>query len=177
MSLVRTHDLTKRFGHVLALDRLSIDIPDRTLTLISGPNGAGKSTLLRILAGLTRPTRGEAQVFGEAPTRRRETLGYLAQGSGLYGELSVRENLEFCASLHGLGNRDVDRVIEELDLGTVSERRAGTLSLGFRRRSGLARALLPRPRLLLLDEPWNGLDAESAERLADRLRQPEVARK
>src|SRR5262249_44046865 len=110
------------------------------------------------------------RVLGRDPFSSRDAavrarLGFLGQDAGLYGELTVAENLRFASRLRGADERDLERVAELLDLGPVLDRRARTLSQGFRRRAGRARALLGEPAVLLLDEPWNGLDARSAERL------------
>ncbi|MFQ5514127.1 MAG: ATP-binding cassette domain-containing protein [Myxococcota bacterium] len=174
MTAIEITDLEKHFGPVRALQGISATIPGGTLTLVSGPNGAGKSTLLRILAGLTRPTRGAVRVLGRDPFRResaphRGEVGYLSAEPGLYGDLTLRENLEFCARLHALGPDRVGQIIESLELEPISARRVRTLSLGFRRRCGLARALLTDPELLLLDEPWNGLDRDASRKLNELL--------
>jgi heme exporter protein A len=166
--------LEKRFGSVRALDRVSATIPEGSVTLLSGPNGAGKSTLLRVLASLTRPTRGTVRVLGVDPFSRdgvahRGRLGYLGQEAALYGELTVQENLEFCANLYGVDPQRIRALIQDMELEPVAGRRVRTLSLGYRRRVGLARARLTDPPLLLLDEPWNGLDAEASQRLTDLL--------
>jgi len=165
---VEVRELSKRFGAVRALDRVNARVPPASIALVSGPNGAGKSTLLRVIAGLCRPSSGELRVFGGDPLRDvalRARIGYVGAGTGLYGELGVRENLLFCARLHAVPRDRVERVLVELDLTNVSERRLRTLSLGFRRRAALARAVLPEPDLLLLDEPWNGLDSDARRRL------------
>jgi len=166
--------VVKDYGPVRALDGVDLALAAGELVLLRGANGAGKSTLLRVLGALTRPTRGSVSVQGRdpfasrgAPVRAR--LGFLGQESALYGELSVAENLRFAARLRGADDASVEHALESLGLEPVRERRARTLSQGFRRRVGLARALLGDPALLLLDEPWNGLDAASAERLSRML--------
>ena len=146
-----------------------------TTTHIAGPNGAGKSTLLRVIAGLTRPTRGRARVFEtdlfrSSGAAQRGRVGYLGPADGLYGELSVRENLEFFARLHGTDSAAIARALDANGLGDHALRPVRALSLGYRRRTGLARVQLADPELWLLDEPWNGLDAEAAESLACALR-------
>ena len=174
MSAVETRALEKRFGSVRALREISVEVPDGAATLVSGPNGAGKTTLLRVLAGLTRPTRGSVRVlggdaFGHDRARLRGRVGYLGQETPLYGELSLAENLAFVARLHGIAGERVHPLALELGLDRLLQRRVRTLSFGFRRRAGLAAVLLVEPSLLLLDEPWNGLDAEASEQLAKRL--------
>jgi heme ABC exporter ATP-binding subunit CcmA len=168
---VEVSDLEKHFGSVAALHRVSFQIAPGTITLVMGTNGAGKSTLLRILGALTRPSRGRVSLFGEDPfgssaAALRGRIGFVGQELGLYGDLTVEENLSFAARLHGASARAASEPLQQLGLGGVADRRVRTLSLGFRRRAALARALVADPELLLLDEPWNGLDAESAKRLA-----------
>lgn len=171
---VELRDVDKVYDRVRALDKVSLSLPRGELILIEGSNGAGKSTLLRMLAGVTRPTRGSVRVLGQDPfsaagRAARGQAGYLAADPGLYAELTVRENLRFCARLRALPAERVDACIAGLDLESIADRPVHQLSFGFRRRAGLARALLPDPELLLLDEPWNGLDESSAERLSKRL--------
>ena len=174
MKRVEARGVEKRFGRVRAVAGVDLSLEPGSLALLRGPNGAGKSTLLRMLGALTRPTRGEVRVegeplFGAAGARLRGRIGYLGPAPALYGELTVRENLEFCGRLRGLANGEAAAQIERHQLGAVAGRRAGELSTGFRRRAGLARALLGDPELVLLDEPWNGLDADASERLAAAL--------
>lgn len=172
--MIEVRDLEKQYGNVLALRGISLEIPTGTAALVSGPNGAGKSTLLRILAGLTRPTRGRVAIdgtdpFGKGAAARRGRVGFAGQELALYGELTVEENLRFCAQLHGLDAAQTGGEFDplrDLDLAPVARRRVQTLSQGYRRRASIARALLTRPEVLLLDEPWNGLDAEATRHLA-----------
>ncbi len=176
MNVIETSQLEKRFGAVRALDRVSTALPEGSTTLLRGPHGAGKTTLLRVLAALTRPTGGAVRVLGVNPfgadaAAQRSRLGYLGQESALYGELTVMENLEFCAKLHGVGPERIEFLLHELELEGVAGQRVRTLSLGFRRRAGLARARLTDPSLVLLDEPWNGLDTEASQRLTHWLEQ------
>ena len=131
-----------------------------------GPNGAGKSTTFKMLCGLLRPTSGEGHVAGidlrRAAPKARARLGYMAQKFSLYGELSVRQNLDFFAGVYGLtGTRRRDRVatmIEVFELGPMAGRNAGALPLGFKQRLALACALLHEPDALFLDEPTSGVD-------------------
>ncbi len=176
MNVIETSQLEKRFGTVRALDRVSTTLPEGSTTLLRGPNGAGKTTLLRVLAALTRPTGGAVRVLGVNPFAadgavQRSRLGYLGQETALYGELTLQENLEFCANLHGVGPERIEFLIHELGLEGVAGQRVRTLSLGYRRRAGLARTRLTEPSLVLLDEPWNGLDAEASQQLTHWLQQ------
>lgn len=172
---VVTTNLEKHYGAVAALAGISIELPAGSVTWLSGPNGAGKSTLLRILAGCTRPTRGEVRLdghdpFGAGAAERRAHTAFVGALPGLYAELSVVENLRFCARLHGLGPESVMAALETLGLEAHADRTLRALSLGYRRRTALARALLGSPRLLLLDEPWNGLDREASATLVQIVR-------
>ena len=174
MNAVEVSQLEKRFGALRALADLDLCVPEAALVLVRGPNGAGKSTLLRVLAGLTRPSRGTVRVLGEdlfrtsgAATRGR--VGYLGPEPGLYGELSVEENLAYCAHLHGRSRTRVSELLAVFELEPLRARRVRTLSTGYRKRTGLARALVAEPGLLLLDEPWSGLDAAASALLDAQL--------
>ncbi|HKC49879.1 MAG TPA: ABC transporter ATP-binding protein [Myxococcota bacterium] len=183
MNALEAVGVAKDYGPVRALDGIDLELAAGTIALLRGPNGAGKSTLLRVLGALTRPTQGSVRLLSRDPFSSRDAavrarLGFLGQDAALYGELTVAENLRFAARLRGADEGELLRVSELWALGPVLDRRARTLSQGFRRRVGLARALLGEPALLLLDEPWNGLDAASAERLSrllDELRARGVA--
>jgi ABC-type multidrug transport system ATPase subunit len=165
--------LEKRFGPVLALRAVAFEVPEATLCAVLGPNGAGKSTLLRCLSGLARPSAGSVEIGGERVERGRlrARVGLVAHATFLYAELSVRENLVFAARLHGLpdARARAERLLAEDALADWAERRAGTLSRGLAQRAALARARVHDPPLLLLDEPFTGLDPRSAERLVVRL--------
>jgi len=165
MSLVLAH-LTRRYGAVTALHDVSCDIPAGQRVGLLGANGAGKSTLLRIAATLLTPTSGEVTVAGFSlqrdPDRIRQILGYLPEAPPSDPALTVAEYLQFRGTLKGLTHRHllraVDRQLSDWRLTGVSRQRVDRLSLGFRRRVGLADALLAEPRVLLLDEPTIGLD-------------------
>ena len=160
---IETHNLTKRYGDVTAVNDLSLCVERGEIYAFLGLNGAGKTTTIRLLLGMVRPTSGEARVLGTRIHRGGkkpwDTVGYLAETPYAYPELSVRENLEVMRRLRpGIERKAVDRVIEQLRLTPYADRRAGTLSLGNAQRLGLAKALLHNPELLILDEPANGLD-------------------
>jgi heme exporter protein A len=172
---VAVRGLEKRFGPVVALRGVALEVPAASLCAVVGPNGAGKSTLLRCLAGLARPSAGSIEIGGERAERGRlrAKVGLVAHATFLYAELSVRENLVFAARLHGVSDARgrAQALLAEDALGEWAERRAGTLSRGLAQRAALARARVHDPPLLLLDEPFTGLDPHSAERLAARLRE------
>jgi ABC-2 type transport system ATP-binding protein len=164
MSLaIETEDLTKRYGDVTAVEHLSLRVAEGEIYAFLGLNGAGKTTTIRLLLGMIKPTAGRAYVLGaRVRLGSREpwaAVGYLVEMPHNYPELTVRENLEVARRLHpGVPPQAVGRFIERLGLAVDADRRAATLSQGNAQRLGLARALLHEPRLLLLDEPANGLD-------------------
>jgi ABC-2 type transport system ATP-binding protein len=160
---IETNNLGKRYGDVTAVDGLSLRVGRGEIYAFLGLNGAGKTTTIRMLLGLVKPTAGEAIVLG---TRVRNgsrkpwaSVGYLVETPHAYQELTVRQNIEAMRRLRpGTPPQAVDRVIDLLGLATYAGRRSGTLSLGNAQRLGLAKALLHKPELLILDEPANGLD-------------------
>ncbi len=176
--MIRARGLTKRFGPVVALDRLDLDVPAGSIFGLLGPNGAGKTTTLRILAGLARPTSGTASVAGvpvgldHADLRRR--IGYLDQDPRFYGWMRGRELLELVGRLHGLSGVALrDRVrasLERAGLAGAAERRIGGYSGGMRQRLGVAQALLHEPELVILDEPVSSLDPEGRRDVLDLVR-------
>jgi heme exporter protein A len=172
-SAVRARGLMRRFGPLVALRPLDLDLEAGETVAVLGPNGAGKSTLLRMLAGLARPSGGERQIGGEAKTRpeQRRQVGLIGHQTFLSPALTVRENLRFAAQLHGLSDADerADRGLRALDLDAFAERRAVTLSRGLAQRAAIARAMVHDPAVVLLDEPFTGLDPHAAGRLAELL--------
>ena len=158
-----TEDLGKRYGDVRAVEHLSLRVAEGEIYAFLGLNGAGKTTTIRMLLGMIKPTTGSAHVL---QTRVRlgsrepwASVGYLVEIPYAYPELTVYENLEVARRLHpGTAPEAVSRIIERLGLAQYADKRAGTLSQGNAQRLGLAKALLHDPKLLLLDEPANGLD-------------------
>jgi heme exporter protein A len=172
--IIEALSLERRFGHVVALRSVSVTIGAGEVVLLAGPNGAGKSTLLRCLAGLARPTRGSVRISGAALRGNpvaRSAVGFLSHQTLLYDDLTARENLRFAATLHGLDSVE-QRVMDALNAAGLTQRadvRAGALSHGTRQRLSIARATLHAPLVLLLDEPFSGLDATAAEQLRGRI--------
>jgi heme exporter protein A len=169
--LVRASGLVKRFGDRRAVDRVGLTLHAGECLAVLGPNGAGKSTLLRMIATLLRPEAGEVTVCGHAlparAGRARAEIGYLGHDPLVYLDLTARQNLELYADLYGLDDaRDrVDRGLDRVGLLARSFDPVRTFSRGMAQRLGLARVLLHEPRLLLLDEPYSGLDASGARLL------------
>ena len=147
--MIEVKDVTKTFGSLSVLKRLSLSCAPGEVTLLVGANGAGKSTLLRVLAGLARPDSG-------AVTRSSHKVGFLSHHLFLYGRLSVRENLKLFASCQG--GSEVESLVERLELSKVADRPVAELSKGMQARVGIARAFLSRPDIILLDEPTSNLD-------------------
>jgi len=170
-ALVQTVGLTKRFDRTVALRGVALTLRPGTCTLLLGHNGAGKSTLLGILATRLRPTRGDV-LYGTTPWERvdaavRGAIGLVPHAALLYGDLTAAENLNFYAKLHGLLEpaKRIREVLGEVGMLAEADRQVRTCSRGMLQRLSLARALLHGPKLLLLDEPFTGLDQESGERL------------
>lgn len=166
LETVSARGLTKLYGATPALRGADFTLKRGEICLLVGPNGAGKSTLLNILGTQLRPTRGQVDYFDGSEkklsrTEVRAQLGWVSHASHCYGELSGRQNIELAAELHGLSTFDFRSLAKRLALGRFVERPVSTLSRGQTQRVALARALVHQPRLLLLDEPWTGLDRKS----------------
>ncbi|HRQ66713.1 MAG TPA: ABC transporter ATP-binding protein [Xanthomonadaceae bacterium] len=169
--------MSRRFGEVLAVDGVDLDVPEGIIYGFLGPNGSGKSTSIRMLCGLLTPSEGDIRVLGfdiprEAEALRRR-LGYMTQKFSLYEDLTVTENLDFLAAVHGLYGRAWHRRREELlsrfDLGDIHRQLAGTLSGGQKQRLALAGGVLHEPSLLVLDEPTSAVDPQSRRDFWDTL--------
>jgi ABC-2 type transport system ATP-binding protein len=160
---VRARGITKFFGDVVALDGVDLDVAQGQIHGLVGPNGAGKTTLLGLLLGLAVADSGGLEILGTPVGRRLaapDGVAGFVDGPGLYPSLTARQNLAALAALRGRDARTagIDEVLDEVGLTDVADDRARGFSLGMRQRLGLAAALLTRPRLLVLDEPSNGLD-------------------
>ena len=171
--LVQVRDLTKAFGVHVALAGVSLTVESGEFVALVGPNGAGKTTLLRILATLARPSSGSVRVGGLDLSRAgdsvRRWIGFLSHQTLLYEDLTAEQNLHFYARMYDL-DRSSTRVHDLLEQVGLSERRddlVRTFSRGMQQRLAVARVVLHRPRLLLLDEPYTGLDPRAAQSLAD----------
>ncbi|HEV7228640.1 ABC transporter ATP-binding protein [Brevundimonas sp.] len=164
MAAIETRRLTRRFGRQLAVDGVSMTVPDRAVYGFLGRNGAGKTTTLKMVLGLLKPTAGSAHVCGIDVGANRiaaaRKVGALLEAHGFYANLSGRENLDLTRTLLGLPASEVDRVLEVVEMTENGRRRVSDYSLGMRQRLGLARAMLGAPPVLILDEPTNGLDPD-----------------
>ena len=170
---IQVRGLTKRYGAQVAVDDLTFDVPTGQVVGFLGPNGAGKSTTLRMIIGLTAPTAGTATLFGtpfhelDDPAR---TVGAIVDGVEYHPGRRAIEELRISAQAAGLPRSRCDEVIELVGLGAAARKRVGKFSLGMRQRLGIAQALLGDPKILLLDEPANGLDPEGIHWVRELLR-------
>jgi ABC-2 type transport system ATP-binding protein len=169
MDAIRTEGLTKSFGALTAVDRLTLSVAEGEIFGLVGPDGAGKTTTMRLLTSILQPTSGEAWVAGHHVVKEaeaiKEEIGYMSQRFGLYPDLTVRENIDFYADIYGVPEQGRERKIERLlafsNLIPFKKRLAGNLSGGMKQKLGLACALIHTPKVLFLDEPTNGVDPAS----------------
>jgi ABC-2 type transport system ATP-binding protein len=174
---IRARGLSKRFGHLQAVDQVDLDVPAKHVYGFLGPNGSGKSTTIRMLCGLLTPSEGEIEVLGlKIPAQAdalRSKVGYMTQRFSLFEDLSVRENLEFLAAIHdlprNLARSRVDQLIEEYAFADRQKQLAGTMSGGQKQRLALAGAVINEPELLFLDEPTSAVDPESRRDFWEKL--------
>ncbi len=174
MNIIQTENLTKKFGDILAVDHVSIHVRSGEIYGFLGLNGAGKTTAIRLMLGMIRPDSGSVSLFGQNAGQASaiwNNVGYMVESSFSYPNLSVRENLEVFYRLRGLSNRkQIDHIIDVLQLGAYRDKKARHLSMGNNQRLGLAKALIHQPELLILDEPINGLDPSGIVEIRDFLK-------
>ncbi|MBE6620194.1 MAG: ABC transporter ATP-binding protein [Ruminococcaceae bacterium] len=178
MNAIQIEGLTKRYGDVLAVDNLSLDIEQGELFSLLGVNGAGKTTTIKMLSCLTKPTDGDAYLLGKSivkePAAVKSLIAVSPQESAIATGLSVRENLALMCGVHGFGRSKQEAKIKEMSelwgLDEVIDRRAGKLSGGWQRRLSIAMALISEPEILFLDEPTLGLDVLARSDLWDMIR-------
>ena len=172
--VIETTLLTRTFGARVAVDRVNLRVPAGVIYGFLGPNGAGKTTTIRMLLGLTRPTSGSVRLFGETFSRERRKLlqevGALVEEPSLYPHLTGRENLEIIRRLRNRSRQDVDALLRQFEFASAARDVVATYSSGMRQTLGLAAACLGQPRLLILDEPTNGLDPGATRKLRALLR-------
>lgn len=176
--MIKADALTKKYGPLTAVDNLSFKVQSGEVLGFLGPNGAGKSTTMRMFAGFVEPTAGDAEICGfsieRQPTEAKRCLGYLPEGAPSYGEMTPRDFLAFIAQIRGMSGADLrsrlDDVIEQLHIGNVLDQTIDTLSKGFKRRVGIAQAILHDPPVLIMDEPTDGLDPNQKHEVRELIR-------
>jgi ABC-2 type transport system ATP-binding protein len=172
MDAVQITGVTKTFGELIAVNDLSLSVPEGSVFGFIGPNGSGKTTTIRMIVNIFYPDRGEIRVFGKALHGPGGSLiGYLPEERGLYRKMKVRALLEFFGELRGGRNvgKEVDGWLARLDLAHCADRQVDTLSKGMSQRVQFIAAVVPEPKLLILDEPFTGLDPVSADALRDAI--------
>lgn len=169
--ILRTNNLCKRFKNQMAVNHVSLDIEKNSIYGLLGPNGAGKSTFLKMIAGILKPTDGSIE-FNSRPWNRNDLsqIGALIEVPPLYENLTAYENLKVRTTLLGLKEERIEEVLKIVDMTGTGKKRAGQFSLGMKQRLGIALALLNEPKLLILDEPTNGLDPVGIEELRELIR-------
>jgi len=166
--------VSRLYGSFVALREVSLRLRAGASAVLLGENGAGKSTLLKVISGLTAPSYGTVQIFGEPPQEQRGRISTMGHATMLYDDLTGMENLIYFAGLNDMGERAAlehiaAEALRAVNLDAANPRRVGEYSQGMRQRASLARALLAQPELLLLDEPFSNLDVGSAHSMIDRL--------
>jgi ABC-2 type transport system ATP-binding protein len=177
-ALLELNGLVKRFQTFTAVDGISLDVTAGEVLGFLGPNGAGKSTTMKMASGFLEPDEGFARISGyvvaDDPQAARANLGYLPEGAPAYGEMSVYSFLKFCAEMRGLkgraGGEAIDKAVNRTELAGVLEQPIETMSKGFKRRVGLAQAILHEPPVLILDEPTDGLDPNQKHQVRQLIR-------
>ncbi len=170
---ISVRDLSKKYDNRLAVSHINFEVPLGTVCGFVGPNGSGKTTTMRILLGLITPTTGEGHILGEPiehPEKYLSRVGAMIEGPAFYPALSGHENLMVLAKLGGFPTERVQKLLEKVGLGDRGKSKYKTYSLGMKQRLGIAAALLPEPKLLMLDEPTNGLDPEGIQEIRALLR-------
>jgi ABC-2 type transport system ATP-binding protein len=176
--MIEVNHLSRRFGGFTAVDDLSFTVRPGEVLGFLGPNGAGKSTTMKMIAGFIAPSAGSVSIFGcdvqEQTLAARRLMGYLPEGAPSYEDMGVREFLLFIGKVRGFGGSElgsrVSSVVERMDLGGVLHQRIETLSKGFKRRVGLAQAIIHDPQVLILDEPSDGLDPNQKHQVRELIR-------
>ena len=172
MNIIETHDLCKQYGNVLRVAHLDLDVPEGSVYGFLGPNGAGKSTTLKMILGLVRPTAGSIRVLGKSMDSKNRLavlrqVGSLIESPSYYGHLTGEENLRIVQTLRGVPEKNIREVLQIVRLDGQRGKKVAHYSLGMKQRLGLAAALLGFPRLLILDEPTNGLDPAGIQEMRE----------
>lgn len=172
MEIVQTQGLCKRYGDAMRVRELALSVPEGTVYGFLGPNGAGKSTTLKMILGLAHPTAGQITVFGQPLTAKNRLsilrdVGSLIESPSYYGHLTGEENLRIVQTLRGAPKRNIAEVLQIVRLTGQKDKKVAHYSLGMKQRLGLASALLGFPKLLILDEPTNGLDPAGIQEMRE----------
>ena len=172
MNIIETHDLCKQYGNALRVAHLDLNVPEGSVYGFLGPNGAGKSTTLKMLLGLVRPTAGDIRVLGKkmdggSRLAVLRQVGSLIESPSYYGHLTGEENLRIVQTLRGVPEKNIREVLQIVRLDGQRGKRVAHYSLGMKQRLGLAAALLGYPKLLILDEPTNGLDPAGIQEMRE----------
>ena len=172
MNIIETHDLCKQYGNTLRVAHLDLDVPEGSIYGFLGPNGAGKSTTLKMILGLVRPTAGNIKVLGKKMDGANRLsilrqVGSLIESPSYYGHLTGEENLRIVQTLRGVPERNIREVLQIVRLDGQRGKKVAHYSLGMKQRLGLAAALLGYPKLLILDEPTNGLDPAGIQEMRE----------
>lgn len=172
MNIIETHDLCKQYGNTLRVAHLDLDVPEGSIYGFLGPNGAGKSTTLKMILGLVRPTAGNIRVLGKKMDGANRLsilrqVGSLIESPSYYGHLTGEENLRIVQTLRGVPEKNIREVLQIVRLDGQRGKKAAHYSLGMKQRLGLAAALLGYPKLLILDEPTNGLDPAGIQEMRE----------
>lgn len=175
MNIIETHDLCKQYGNAMRVSHLDLNVPEGSIYGFLGPNGAGKSTTLKMILGLVRPTAGRIRVLGNNMDIRNRLavlrqVGSLIESPSYYGHLTGEENLRIIQTLRGLPEKNIREVLQIVRLGGQHGKKVAHYSLGMKQRMGLAAALLGYPKLLILDEPTNGLDPAGIQEMRELIR-------
>ncbi len=169
--ILKTNGICRKFKGQMAVNKVSLNIPRNSVYGLLGPNGAGKSTTLKMLTGILKPTFGTVTFNGQPWSREAlNEIGALIEMPPLYENLTARENLKVRTTLLGLPDKRIDEVLQIVQLTNTGKKRVGQFSLGMKQRLGIANALLNHPKLLILDEPTNGLDPIGIEELRELIR-------
>ncbi len=176
-SVIETHDLTKRYGSQIAVNRLNLQVTRGEIFGFLGPNGAGKTTTFLMLLGLSEPTTGSARVCGFDPTREplqvKRVVGYLPENVGFYDDMTAIQNLRYVARLNGIQDGalqgKISEVLDRVGLLAEGEKRVGAYSRGMRQRLGIAEVLLKNPQVVFLDEPTLGLDPDGTLKMLEMI--------
>lgn len=164
--LLVTHDIVKKYKNDVVLDKINLHIPKNQVYCLLGPNGAGKTTMMKILTGMITPTSGKVSFNGHNWTRTDlKNIGSLIENAPLYGNLTARENLQVITKLRGIDDTVIDSILQTVGLSNTGHKLSKNFSLGMKERLGIGLALVGDPKLLILDEPTNGLDPLGIQQL------------